>query len=103
MDVIIYIIDDKISLHLMMKRRGHSKSWFADIDILEHSLGFRQRCFSDLKKLISDIEAMDMNSKIRLSSLLLTNYNAVPQGGHVELNLNGLICKLILNSGRPEL
>ncbi len=58
---------------------------------------------SDLKNLISGNEDTRMNSQDLAFFLATHNYNAVPRDGYVELNLNGLIYKLIPNSEKPGL
>jgi hypothetical protein len=58
---------------------------------------------SDLKKLISGNEDARMNSQDLAFFLATHNYDAVPRGGYVELNLNGTIYKLIPNGEKPGL
>ena len=58
---------------------------------------------SDLKILISSNEDTCMNSLDLAFFLATHNYNAVPRDGYVELNLNGIIYKLIPNSEKPGL
>ncbi|MCX6674552.1 MAG: hypothetical protein NTY37_12330 [Methanothrix sp.] len=58
---------------------------------------------SDLKKFISGNEDMRMNSQDLAFFLVTHNYNALPRGGYVELNLNGIIYKLIPNNEKPGL
>ena len=58
---------------------------------------------SDLKNLISGNEDTRMNSQDLAFFLATHNYNAVPRDGYVELNLNGIICKLIPNGEKPGL
>ena len=58
---------------------------------------------SDLKNLISSNEDTRMNSQDLAFFLATHNYNAVPRDGYVELNLNGIIYKLIPNSEKPGL
>ena len=50
---------------------------------------------SDLKKLISTNEDTHMNSKDLAFFLATHNYNAMPDDGYAELNLNGKIYKLV--------
>jgi predicted small secreted protein len=58
---------------------------------------------SDLKNLISSNEDTRMNSQDLAFFLATHNYNAVPREDYVELNLNGIIYKLIPNSEKPGL
>jgi len=58
---------------------------------------------SDLKKLISGNEDTRMNSRDLAFFLATHNYDAVPRGGYVELNLNGIIYKLIPNGVKEGL
>lgn len=58
---------------------------------------------SDLKNLISGNEDTRMNSQDLAFFLATHNYNAVPRDGYVELNLNGIIYRLIPNSEKPGL
>jgi predicted small secreted protein len=58
---------------------------------------------SDLKNLISGNEDTRMNSQDLAFFLATHNYNAVPRDDYVELNLNGIIYKLIPNSEKPGL
>ena len=58
---------------------------------------------SDLKKLISSNEDTRMNSQDLAFFLATHNYNAEPKDSYVELNLNGMICKLIPNGEKPGL
>ncbi|MHB8119491.1 MAG: hypothetical protein ACYDHX_12285 [Methanothrix sp.] len=58
---------------------------------------------SDLKNLISGNEDTRMNSQDLAFFLVTHNYSAVPRGGYVELNLNGIIYKLIPNREKPGL
>ena len=58
---------------------------------------------SDLKKLISTNEDTHMNSKDLAFFLATHNYNAIPDGGYTELNLNGKIYKLAPNGNKPGL
>ena len=58
---------------------------------------------SDLKKLISVNEDVRMNSQDLAFFLATHNYSAMPRDGYVELNLNGIICKLIPNGEKPGL
>jgi predicted small secreted protein len=58
---------------------------------------------SDLKNLISGNEDTRMNSQDLAFFLATHNYDAVPRDGYVELNLNGIIYKLVPNSEKPGL
>jgi len=58
---------------------------------------------SDLKKLISGNEDTRMNSRDLAFFLATHNFDAVPRGGYVELNLNGTIYKLISNGVKEGL
>jgi len=58
---------------------------------------------SDLKKLISGNEDTRMDSQDLAFFLATHNYDAMPKDGYVELNLNGIICKLIPNGEKPGL
>ena len=58
---------------------------------------------SDLKNLISGNEDARMNSQDLAFFLATHNYSAVPRDGYVELNMNGIIYKLIPNSEKPGL
>ena len=58
---------------------------------------------SDLNNLISGNEDARMNSLDLAFFLATHNYNAVPRDGYVELNLNGIIYKLVPNSEKPGL
>jgi len=58
---------------------------------------------SDLKKLISGNEDTRMDSQDLAFFLATHNYDAMPRDGYVELNLNGIICKLIPNGEKPGL
>ena len=58
---------------------------------------------SDLKNLISGNEDTRMNSQDLAFFLATHNYDAVPRGGYVELNLNGTIYKLISNGVKEGL
>jgi hypothetical protein len=58
---------------------------------------------SDLKKLISSNEDTRMNSQDLAFFLATHNYDAVPRDGYVELDLNGIIYKLVPNSEKPGL
>jgi hypothetical protein len=58
---------------------------------------------SDLKKLISTNEDTHMNSKDLAFFLATHNYNAMPDDGYTELNLNGKIYKLAPNGDKPGL
>jgi hypothetical protein len=58
---------------------------------------------SDLKNLISFNEDTRMNSLDLAFFLATHNYNAVPRDGYVELNMNGIIYKLIPNCEKPGL
>ena len=58
---------------------------------------------SDLKKLISTNEDTHMNSKDLAFFLATHNYNAMPDDGYAELNLNGKIYKLAPNGDKPGL
>ena len=58
---------------------------------------------SDLKNLISGNEDTRMNSQDLAFFLATHNYNAVPRDGYVDLNMNGIIYKLIPNSEKPGL
>jgi len=58
---------------------------------------------SDLKKLISGNEDTRMNSQDLAFFLATHNYDAVPRGGYVELNLNGTIYRLIPNGVKEGL
>ena len=58
---------------------------------------------SDLKKLISGNEDTRMNAQDLAFFLATHNYNAMLRGGYVELNMNGIIYKLIPNSEKPGL
>jgi hypothetical protein len=58
---------------------------------------------SDLKKLVSGNEDTRMNAQDLAFFLATHNYNAMPRNGYVELNLNGIIYKLIPNNEKPGL
>ena len=58
---------------------------------------------SDLKQLISGNEDTRMDSQDLAFFLATHNYDAMPKDGYVELNLNGIICKLIPNGEKPGL
>ena len=58
---------------------------------------------SDLKKLISTNEDTRTNSQDLAFFLATHNYNAIPDGGYTELNLNGKIYKLAPNGNKPGL
>ena len=58
---------------------------------------------SDLKKLISGNEDTRTNAQDLAFFLATHNYNAMPRDGYVELNLDGIICKLIPNGEKPGL
>jgi len=58
---------------------------------------------SDLKKLVLGNEDTRMDSQDLAFFLATHNYDAMPKDGYVELNLNGIICKLIPNGEKPGL
>jgi hypothetical protein len=56
---------------------------------------------SDLKRLISSYEDTRINSQDLAFFLATHNYRAIPEDDHVEVDLNGLTCKLVPNGNKP--
>jgi hypothetical protein len=58
---------------------------------------------SDLKSTVSAFEDAHMNAEDLAFYLATHNFDARPNGGHVEVNLGGGICKLTPNGSAPGL
>ncbi len=58
---------------------------------------------SDLKSTVSAFEDAHMNAEDLAFYLATHNFDARPNGGHVEVNLGGSICKLTPNGSAPGL
>ena len=58
---------------------------------------------SDLKSTISAFEDTHMNAEDLAFYLATHNFDAKPNGGHVDVNLDGSICKLTPNGSAPGL
>ena len=58
---------------------------------------------SDLKSTVSAFEDAHMNADDLAFYLATHNFDARPNGGHVEVNLGGSTCKLTPNGSAPGL
>jgi hypothetical protein len=58
---------------------------------------------SDLKSTVSAFEDAHMDAEDLAFYLATHNFDARPNGGHVEVNLGGSICKLTPNGSAPGL
>ena len=58
---------------------------------------------SDLKSTVSAFEDARMNAEDLAFYLATHDFDARPNGGHVEVNLGGSICKLTPNGSAPGL
>ena len=58
---------------------------------------------SDLKSTVFAFEDARMNAEDLAFYLATHNFDARPNGGHVEVNLGGSICKLTPNGSAPGL
>ena len=58
---------------------------------------------SDLKSTISAFEDTHMNAEDLAFYPATHNFDAKPNGGHVDVNLDGSICKLTPNGSAPGL
>ena len=58
---------------------------------------------SDLKSTVTAFEDVHMNAEDLAFYLATHNFDAKPNGGHVNVNLDGSICKLTPNGSAPGL
>jgi hypothetical protein len=58
---------------------------------------------SDLKSTIAAFEDIHMNAEDLAFYLATHNFDAKPNGGHVDVKLDGSICKLTPNGSAPGL